>query len=155
MQLVDEKTRESERLRQRGDNYVEEEEEEEEEEREEGRKRNQDGVKKLSPSEAVTISPIPIIRQSKQKTFKVMRKLSPSGSSSSGECGQLSGKERLSSSPDTDSGCEMSNVMVTYAREPRVRRPDTDSDTADTDTVDTLARSSDSDGTAGESGGSR
>ena len=37
---------------------------------------------------------------------------------------------------------------------------DTDSDTADTDTVDTdtvdmLARSSDSDGTAGESGGSR
>merc|ERR1719362_75191 len=97
------------------------------------RKRNQDGVKKLSPSEAV------------------MRKLSPSGSSSSGECGQLSGKERLSSSPDTDSGCEMSNVMVTYAREPRVRRPDTDSDTADTDTVDTdtvdtLTRSSDSDG---------
>ena len=87
-----------------------------------------------------------------------MRKLSPSGSSSSGECGQLSGKERLSSSPDTDSGCEMSNVMVTYAREPRVRRPDTDSDTADTDTldtVDTLARSSDSDGTVGESGGSR
>ena len=89
-----------------------------------------------------------------------MRKLSPSGSSSSGECGQLSAKERLSSSPDTDSGCEMSNVMVTYAREPRVRRPDTDSDTADTDTVDTdavdtLARSSDSDGTAGESGGSR
>ena len=87
-----------------------------------------------------------------------MRKLSPSGSSSSGECGQLSGKERLSSSPDTDSGCEMSNVMVTYAREPRVRRPDTDSDTADTDTldtVDTLARSSDSDGTTGESGGSR
>ena len=79
-----------------------------------------------------------------------MRKLSPSGSSSSGECGQLSGKERGSSSPDTDSGCEMS-VMVTYAREPRVRRPDTDSDTADTDTVDTdtvdmLARSSDSDG---------
>ena len=69
MQLVDEKTRESERLRQRGDNYVEEEEEEEEEEREEGRKRNQDGVKKLSPSEAVTISPIPIIRQSKQKNF--------------------------------------------------------------------------------------
>ena len=68
MQLVDEKTRESERLRQRGDNYVEE-EEEEEEEREEGRKRNQDGVKKLSPSEAVTISPIPIIRQSKQKYF--------------------------------------------------------------------------------------
>ena len=66
MQLVDEKTRESERLRQRGDNYVEE---EEEEEREEGRKRNQDGVKKLSPSEAVTISPIPIIRQSKQKNF--------------------------------------------------------------------------------------
>ena len=66
----------------------------------------------------------------------------------------------MSSSPDTDSGCEMSNVMVTYAREPRVRRPDTDSDTADTDTVDTdtvdtLARSSDSDGTAGESGGSR
>ena len=72
MQLVDEKTRESERLRQRGDNYVEEEEEEEDEEelgREEGRKRNQDGVKKLSPSEAVTISPIPIIRQSKQKNF--------------------------------------------------------------------------------------
>ena len=90
---------------------------------------------------------------------QVMRKLSPSGSSSSGECGQLSGKERGSSSPDTDSGCEMS-VMVTYAREPRVRRPDTDSDTADTDTVDTdtvdmLARSSDSDGTAAESGGSR
>ena len=87
-----------------------------------------------------------------------MRKLSPSGSSSSGECGQLSGsKDRGSSSPDTDSGCEMS-VMVTYAREPRVRRPDTDSDTADTDTVDTdntLARSSDSDGTTGESGGSR
>ena len=47
------------------------------------------------------------------------------------------------------------SVMVTYAREPRVRRPDTDSDTADTDTVDTLTRSSDSDGTAGESGGSR
>ena len=87
-----------------------------------------------------------------------MRKLSPSGSSSSGECGQLcASKDRGSSSPDTDSGCEMS-VMVTYAREPRVRRPDTDSDTADTDTVDTdntLARSSDSDGTAGESGGSR
>ena len=64
MQLVDEKMRESERLRQRGENYVEEEEEEEEEERgrEEGRKRNQDGVKKLSPSEAVMISPIHIIR---------------------------------------------------------------------------------------------
>ena len=30
------------------------------------------------------------------------------------------------------------SVMVTYAREPRVRRPDTDSDTADTDTLDTL-----------------
>ena len=63
MQLVDEKMRESERLRQRGENYVEEEEEGEEEEergREEGRKRNQDGVKKLSPSEAVMISPIPI-----------------------------------------------------------------------------------------------
>ena len=89
--------------------------------------------------------------------LQVMRKLSASGSSSSGECGQLSGKERGSSSPDTDSGCEMS-VMVTYAREPRVRRPDTDSDTADTDTLDTLdtlTRSSDSDATVGESGGSR
>ena len=70
MQLVDEKMRESERLRQRGENYDEEEEEEDEERgREEGRKRNQDGVKKLSPSEAVMISPIPIIRQSKQKNF--------------------------------------------------------------------------------------
>ena len=47
------------------------------------------------------------------------------------------------------------SVMVTYAREPRVRRPDTDSDTADTDTLDTLTRSSDSDATVGESGGSR
>jgi len=106
--------------------------------REEERRILPGGVKKLSPSETV------------------MRKLSASGSSSSGECGQLSGKERGSSSPDTDSGCEMS-VMVTYAREPRVRRPDTDSDTADTDTLDTLdtlTRSSDSDATVGESGGS-
>ena len=70
---------------------------------------------------------------------EVGRKLSPSGSSSSGECGRLGGSgeevgrsgevgRRSSgsggecgqgrSSPDTDSGCDMS-VMVTYAREPR------------------------------------
>merc|ERR1711974_187673 len=139
--LMREVSRESVRDSGREERILREDEEEEDGRgREDGRKRNQDGVKKLSPSEAV------------------MRKLSPSGSSSSGECGQLSGKERGSSSPDTDSGCEMS-VMVTYAREPRVRRPDTDSDTADTDTVDTdtvdtLSRSSDSDGTAAESGGS-
>ena len=68
VELFDEKIRDSERLRQRGENY-EEEDEREGRGREEGRKRNQDGVKKLSPSEAVTISPIPIIRQSKQKNF--------------------------------------------------------------------------------------
>ena len=54
--------RESERLRQKGKNYEEEEEDEGEGRgREEGRKRNQDGVKKLSPSEAVMISHSPII----------------------------------------------------------------------------------------------
>ena len=62
VELVDEGSmqRDSERLRQRGENF-EEEEEEEGRGREDGRKRNQDGVKKLSPSEAVMIrSPIPI-----------------------------------------------------------------------------------------------
>ena len=61
MELVDEKV--SERLRQRGENFEEDEEEEDVGEegrgKEERRKRNQDGVKKLSPSEAVMISPIP------------------------------------------------------------------------------------------------
>ena len=65
VELVDESSmqRDSERLRQSGENFEEEEEEDEEEGRgrEDGRKRNQDGVKKLSPSEAVMIrSPIPI-----------------------------------------------------------------------------------------------
>ena len=57
--LVDEESaqRESERLRQREENYEEEEEEEDDGRgREEGRKRKQDGVKKLSPSEAVMIT---------------------------------------------------------------------------------------------------
>ena len=56
VELFDENVRESERLRQKGKNYEEEEEDEGEGRgREEGRKRNQDGVKKLSPSEAVMI----------------------------------------------------------------------------------------------------
>ena len=62
VELVDEGSmqRDSERLRQSGENF-EEEDEEEGRGREDGRKRNQDGVKKLSPSEAVMIrSPIPI-----------------------------------------------------------------------------------------------
>ena len=62
VELVDEGSmqRDSERLRQSGENF-EEEEEEEGRGREDGRKRNQDGVKKLSPSEAVMIrSPIHI-----------------------------------------------------------------------------------------------
>ena len=67
VELVDEGSmqRDSERLRQSGENFEEEEEEEEEGRgREDGRKRNQDGVKKLSPSEAVMIrSAIPILRQ--------------------------------------------------------------------------------------------
>ena len=56
VELVDESSmqRDSERLRQSGENF-EEEEEEEGRGREDGRKRNQDGVKKLSPSEAVMI----------------------------------------------------------------------------------------------------
>ena len=58
VELVDEGSmqRDSERLRQSGENFEEEEEDEEEGRgREDGRKRNQDGVKKLSPSEAVMI----------------------------------------------------------------------------------------------------
>ena len=61
VELVDEGSmqRDSERLRQSGENF-EEEDEEEGRGREDGRKRNQDGVKKLSPSEAVMIRlPIP------------------------------------------------------------------------------------------------
>ena len=55
VELVDEGSmqRDSERLRQSRENF--EEEEEEGRGREDGRKRNQDGVKKLSPSEAVMI----------------------------------------------------------------------------------------------------
>ena len=62
VELVDESSmqRDSERLRQSGENF-EEEDEEDGRGREDGRKRNQDGVKKLSPSEAVMIrSPIHI-----------------------------------------------------------------------------------------------
>ena len=62
VELVDEGSmqKDTERLRQSGENF-EEEDEEEGRGREDGRKRNQDGVKKLSPSEAVMIrSPIPI-----------------------------------------------------------------------------------------------
>ena len=56
VELVDESSmqRDSERLRQSGENF-EEEDEEDGRGREDGRKRNQDGVKKLSPSEAVMI----------------------------------------------------------------------------------------------------